>query len=206
MQDVLYELDGALYANITNRCPCDCVFCIRSKGSGVGSSSDLWLERDVTLQDVKNSLENYDLSKFREFVFCGYGEPFCALHLLIQVCKLVRSICDIPIRINTNGLSDLICGQAVSPLLLGLVDTVSISLNASNAQDYLKITRSRFGLASFDSMLDFAKDCAQYVPNVVFTVVDIIGDDEIKKCEDIAYKVGIPLRIRQFVSDSAVGH
>lgn len=47
------------------------------------------------------------------------------------------------------------------------------------------MTRNRFGLASYDAMLSFAKACQRYVPNVVMTVVDVIGEEEVaaaRKC------------------------
>ncbi len=206
MREILYELDGALYANITNKCVCSCDFCIREKGTGVGSSQNLWLNSDATEQEVKSSLIGYDLSKYKEFVFCGYGEPTCALDVLIDSCKIVRSMSDIPIRINTNGLCDLINSKPVSPQLNGLVDTVSISLNASNSEDYLNITHSVYGERSFDAALNFASECKRNVSNVVFTVVDVIGQAEIQKCKNIADAIGIPLRVRKFIQDSTAGH
>ena len=86
---------------------------------------------------------------------------------VVEVGQWLKSIHpDIPLRINTNGLSDLVFGEPTASRLAGIFDTVSISLNSSTAQKYLDVTRNRFGLASYDAMLSFAKACQRYVPNV----------------------------------------
>ena len=105
---------------------------------------------------------------------------------------------EIPIRINTNGLSDLVFGEPTARRLAKIVDTVSISLNSSDAQKYLDITRNRFGLASYQAMLDFAKDCQKYVPNVVMTVVDVIGEEEVDACRKVCDDHGLTLRVRPY--------
>ena len=79
---------------------------------------------------------------------------------------------DVKTRLNTNGLSDLVYGRDTALDFKGILDTISISLNASNAERYLELTRSQFGLKSYDALLDFAQHCKKYVPNVVLTVVD----------------------------------
>ena len=107
----------------------------------IGSAQDLWLEHDPSVEEVKAELDRYDLSQFQEVVFCGYGEPICALDRLIAVADYIHSQADISIRVNTNGLGDLIHGKKVAPLLKGHVDVVSISLNAPNAEEYNAVTR-----------------------------------------------------------------
>ena len=140
MEDILYTYHGQLYVNLTNQCPCACTFCIRSQTRAIGSAQDLWLEHDPSVEEVKAELDRYDLSQFQEVVFCGYGEPICALDRLIAVADYIHSQADISIRVNTNGLGDLIHGKKVAPLLKGHVDVVSISLNAPNAEEYNAVT------------------------------------------------------------------
>ena len=53
-------------------------------------------------------------------------------------------------------------------------------------------------ISSFDDMLDFAKKCKAYVPNVVLTVVDIIGEEKIEACQKITDEIGVTLRVRPF--------
>lgn len=83
-------------------------------------------------------------------------------------------------------------------LFKGLLNTISISLNESNAEKYLEVTRSRFGIKSYKAMLDFAVDCKNYIPNVVVTIVDIIGEDEINACKKVCEEYNLNLRIRRY--------
>ena len=113
--------------------------------------------------------------------------------------KYVKSRSSIPIRINTNGLSDLINGRETAPELEGLIDTVSVSLNATNAEDYLKLCRPKFGIASYEAMLAFTRSCVPYVPNVVMTVVDVVTSrEEQERARKIAESLGAKLRVRAY--------
>ena len=150
MADILYRMGEKLYVNLTNACPCRCTFCIRQNGDGVGSADSLWFERDPSLNEVLDAFGEIRLEEYEELIFCGYGEPTCALENLLAVCRYVRRISTIPIRLNTNGLADLIWKKETAPLLKGLVDTVSISLNAPDAQKYAAVVRPSFGEQAFD--------------------------------------------------------
>ncbi len=200
---ILYTIgDDSLYVNATNKCPCKCVFCIRNNGDTVGDSDNMWFEKDPTYEEIIAAFLSRDLSQYKEVVFCGYGEPLCALDTVLSVCDYLKENTNLPIRINTNGLSDLIHKKRTAPLLKGRVDCVSISLNAPNAKDYQAVTRSAFGEASFDAMLAFAKDAKQFVPKVMFTVVDVIGEAQIAASKEVAASVGIPLRVRAYVENN----
>ena len=199
MMTITYPVNKGLYINMTNRCPCACTFCLRHNGDGVYGSDSLWLDREPTVQEVCDSLDTWDLTQFQEVVFCGYGEPTERLEDLLQVCKYIKAEKNIPIRINTNGMADLIWGQPTAHKLAGLVDAVSISLNTPNKEDYLKVVRPKFGVESFDAMLRFAKDCTAYVPNVMMTVVDVVtSPQEQEQCREICEKIGAKLRVRPF--------
>jgi len=192
-----YILGNNIYVNLTNRCPCACEFCIRNDGDTVGNSESLWLEHEPSAEDVIAELQSYDFSQYGEVVFCGYGEPTCALDVLLQVATWLKSQ-NIKTRLNTNGLSDLVHGRPTSSLFRNLIDTVSISLNASTAEKYDKLCHPQFGLESYYALLKFAKDCMQCVENVTLTIVDVVGEDEINACKAIAKENGIPLRVRKF--------
>lgn len=197
-----YEIDGSLYLNITNKCPCSCTFCIRSNGDGAYGSEPLWLEHQPTFEEIKADLEKRRLGEYKQIVFCGYGEPTCELELLKQTAEYIKSVCSVPIRINTNGLSDLINGRETAAELSGLIDCVSISLNASTKEVYDKVTRPSFkDKDCFAAMLKFAGDVKKYVPQVMFTVVDVIGEEEIERSRKIAESVGVRLRVRELITD-----
>ena len=159
----------------------------------------LWLEEEPTVEDVIKEFQKYDLDDFHEVVFCGFGEPLERVEDVIQIAGILKHFRrDLPIRVNTNGLACLIHQRDVTPEFKGRIDTVSISLNAPDAKEYAALTRSRFGIESFQAMLDFAKSCLEYVPFVVMSVVDIIGEEKIKKCQAICDDLGVTLRVRPF--------
>lgn len=143
--------------------------------------------------------QKYDLDDFSEVVFCGFGEPLERVDEVIQIAGLLKLYRrDLPIRINTNGLANLIHQRDVTPQFKGRIDIVSISLNAPDEKEYYELTRSRFGIESFQAMLDFAKKCKAYVPHVILSVVDIIGEDKIKRCQKICDDLNVTLRVRPF--------
>ena len=199
---ITYPVKHGIYVNMTNRCPCACTFCLRQNAPGVYGSDPLWLEREPTVQEVCDSIDSWDLSKYEEIVFCGYGEPTERLPDLLEVARYIKGKYSIPLRINTNGLSDLIWQKETAPMLAGLIDTVSVSLNAMDAEEYLCLTRSKFGIKSFDAMLHFTKECTRYVPNVVMTVVGepVTTPDEQETCRKICASVGATLRVRPYES------
>lgn len=198
---ITYPVKNGIYVNMTNRCPCACTFCLRQNGPGVYGSDSLWLEREPTVQEVCDSLAQWSLNEKDEVVFCGYGEPTERLEDLLEVAAWIKANYQVPIRINTNGLSDLIWGKNTAPMLAGKIDAVSISLNANNAEDYLKLTRSKFGIGSYDAMLTFAKNCTAYVPKVMMTVVDQVTTPEAQaESKRICDSLGVTLRVRPFES------
>ena len=194
---ISYELWGKLYLNITNKCPCACTFCLRQNDDGAYGSDPLWLEHQPTYDEVIENLKTRDLSSYKEIIFCGYGEPTSELDILLKTAKYIRENCDTPIRLNTNGLANLIHERKTEADFKGLLDTVSISLNASDSEAYMAITRPKWkDKDCFAEMLGFAEAMKKYVPNVILTVVDVIGEEEIAKSQKIADSIGVTLRVR----------
>ena len=195
-----YRVGDGLYVNLTNRCPCACTFCIRQNGDGVYGSDSLWLEREPTADEVCDSIEA-NLGDCRELVFCGYGEPTERLDTLLEVAaRFKKTHPAIPVRVNTNGLSDLIAGEPTAHRFKGLVDAVSISLNAPTAEEYVELCRPKFGAAAYPALLKFAEEVKGFVKDVVLTVVgteDLTSEKE-EACRRIAAEHGIPLRVRRF--------
>ena len=199
MMTITYPVKKGLYINMTNRCPCSCTFCLRQHGDSVYGSDPLWLEREPSVKEVTDSIDSWNLNNFDEIVFCGYGEPTERLDDLLLVAKHIKDNYNIKIRINTNGLSDLIHNKRTAPMLKGLIDTVSISLNATNAEDYNKVVRPKFGIISYEAMKSFTKDCTNYVPNVIMTVVDVVtSKEEQNLAKEICDSLGATLRIRPY--------
>lgn len=194
---IFYEVHDNIYVNLTNKCPCACTFCLRQTRDHMENSHVLWLEHAPSFEEVQEAMKAVDFSKYKEVVFCGFGEPTEALDVLESTAKLIKEKYNMPIRINTNGLGNLVNGRDIVPELKGLVDTVSISLNTPNADEYHKLVRSKFGEKSFDAMIDFAEECTKYIPNVVMTTVETtITHEEEKQCQEICSRVGAKYRIR----------
>ncbi len=195
---ILYDVGGKLYINLTNKCPCNCTFCIRHNGDGAYGSDSLWLEHEPSLDEVKAAFAKVDMSKYKEVVFCGYGEPMERVNEVIAVGEFVKAnYGDVTVRLNTNGLGDKIHGVPTAKLLQGAVDIVSISLNSYCKEKYNEVTRPKWDDA-FDAMLSFAADCKSYLPQVVFTVVDVIPPEDISRAKALAMSIGIPLRVREY--------
>ena len=128
---IAYAVGKNLYLNITNRCPCACTFCIRTMCDGAYGSDPLWLDHEPSMEEIRAALDKEDLSHYQEVVFCGFGEPTERLETLCETAKLLKARGVKTIRINTNGLSDLIHGRKTAADLKGLVDiVVTLALRA----------------------------------------------------------------------------
>lgn len=200
MENILYTYGNKIYLNITNACPCDCEFCVRHNKNGLGDMGSLWLDHEPSFDEIKTAVDSFDFTGYDGVVFCGFGEPTCALDKLLKTAKYIKDTKNVSIRLNTNGLSDLINRIDDSAKRMeGLIDSVSVSLNASDAEKYVSVVHPSFGLRSFDAMIKFTKDCKNYIPAVKMTVVDTIGEDEIEKCRKLCADNGIELRVRTYI-------
>ena len=199
---ILYEVHDNLYVNLTNRCPCACTFCLRQTMDEMNHSGSLWLKREPAVEEVEQEFEKFAengmlSAKYREVVFCGFGEPTERLEDLLEIAGFVKEKYQMPVRVNTNGLSDLIHGKSTAPMFEGYVDVISISLNTPDKEEYYKLTRSKFGEDSFDALLKFAEEVRHYVPKVVLTTVETtITEEEQVRCREICDRIGVTYRIR----------
>lgn len=197
MSDIIYTYKNNVYANITNKCDCSCTFCIRSQTDAIGEASNLWHEKDPSYEEIIEAIDNFDFDGYDEFIFCGYGEPTCSLDNLIAVGTYVKEKYKMPIRLNTNGLCNLYHKRNIIPELAKVIDSVSISLNAANEEAYNKVTRPSFENA-YPALLDFAEECKNTIANTQLSIVDVLPEEDIKKCQEIADSRGVYLKIRHF--------
>ncbi len=194
---ILYEVHGNLYVNLTNRCPCACTFCLRQTRDHMENSDVLWLEREPSAAEAIAAFDQVDMDNYKEVVFCGFGEPMMRLPEMLEVAAFVKRKFGKPTRVNTNGLADLIYGEPTAYRLRGLIDTVSISLNTPNKERYYELTRSKFGIGSFDALLAYAKACKEEGCHVVMTTVDTtLTKEEEDQCRKICEELGVTYRIR----------
>lgn len=200
MDIITYDYFGSLYINMTNRCDCHCVFCIRDQDAS--ALGELWLEKEPTREQVLEEILSQDFSQYAEIVFCGYGEPTCRADDMFWICDQLRAAGreDLPpIRLNTNGHGSLINHRDIAPEMQGRLDAVSVSLNGSNEEEYLRLTRPGAGGKAWQAMLDFVRQAAKYVPRVMVSIVDYDkSPQEIEACRQLAESLGATFRVRPF--------
>ena len=185
---IVYPVHEGLYINLTNRCPCACTFCIRQSADGVHGSDPLWLDHEPSVAEVKTALQAEDMSKYKEVVFCGYGEPTERLDALLEIASFIKENYHLPVRINTNGLGNLIHQKDITPLFAGKIDALSISLNTSNPEIYERTVRPKFGKKAYPALLEFARNAVRTVPKVMMsTVATTISKED----EEIMKRAGI---------------
>lgn len=192
---IAYTLGDSLYLNITNRCSNACSFCIRNTADGVGGHY-LWLSSEPSAEEIIQAIG--DPSGYKEVVFCGFGEPLMRVDAVRDVAAYIKSRWpNMPIRVNTNGHANLIHGRNVVPELKGLIDVMSISLNAESAGKYVAMCRPRFGAEAYQAVLDFARECKGVIPKVVLSVVDV-PEVDVESCRRIAEELGVEFRVRHY--------
>lgn len=195
MASIVYRFESGLYINLTNRCTNHCSFCIRIEHDTVGNSESLWLDREPTVDEVWNAILAEEQT-YKEIVFCGYGEPLTRLDEVMELCRRIHGTLSVPVRINTNGQADLLHHKKVAPLLAGLADVVSVSLNAPTKERYNEICRPADPNA-LDALIRFAEDCRDAGIETHFSVVDEpLSRAEIDACLAIGERTSIPVRVR----------
>lgn len=190
---IAYPIRDSLYLNITNRCSNDCVFCVRNHTDFV-KGHNLRLDHEPTYDEVIESINHLD--RYREVVFCGYGEPTIRLDLLKEVARYLKDR-GAEVRLNTNGQGNIIRRRNIVPELVGLVDTASISLNAEDGGKYETLCRPRFGEKAFGQVIAFARECQRLLPRTVLTALNM-PEIDLKKCEKIAKELEMEFRIRHY--------
>ena len=188
---IAYVIRNSLYLNITNRCTNSCTFCAKFRDFTV-KGHQLCLEREPSIEEVMNAIG--DPSTYNEVVFCGYGEPLLRLELVKAVASFLKQK-SITVRINTDGQANLIHGRNILPELAGLVDSISVSLNAPDAATYQRICRSEFGEQGYSALKDFLLEAKKYIPSVTATAVTLPGID-IEACRQVAEKLHVEFRER----------
>lgn len=196
---ISYEVGNNLYLNLTNQCPCACTFCIRNHADGAYGSDPLWLDHEPSAEEIFTDLNKRDMAKYSEVVFCGYGEPTCRLDAIIAVANELKSRPNCPVlRINTNGLGDLINDRSIAEELCSVIDIISVSLNAGTKDEYMKVTRPKFENA-WEAMQKFTADCVKTGNSeVVMSVVDVIPSEQIEASRILAESLGAKLRVREY--------
>jgi TatD DNase family protein len=156
---------------------------------------ELQLDHDPSVEEVKRAIG--DPTRYAEIVFCGYGEPLLRLDLIKEISRWLKDR-GVKVRINSDGQANLVHGRNILPELEGLVDAISISLNAPSQEDYQRLCQSKYGAEkSYQAVKDFIAQAGQYIPEVIATAVTYPGID-IVACEKVAAELGVPFRAREY--------
>ena len=190
---IAYQIRESLYLNITNRCTNNCNFCIRTQTQFI-KGHNLMLEKEPSVADIIKAVG--DAKRYREIVFCGYGEPTIRLDVVKAVAKDLKSK-GAKIRMVTNGHGDLINSRPIAAELAGLIDRVSVSLNAEEDNKYNEICKPKFGPRSYKHVLEFIKACVDCGIDTEVTCLNL-PEVDVKKCETIAGSLGARFRLRLY--------
>jgi TatD DNase family protein len=191
---IAYPIRNSLYLNITNRCTLYCTFCTKFKDYSV-KGHYLKLAHEPSLDEIFNAMGDY--KDFNEVVFCGYGEPLLRLDLVKDVAKILKKE-GIRVRINTDGLANLVFNRDITAELKGLVDSISVSLNAPDSETYEKHCKSKFGKDAYRAVKEFIIKAKAHVPDVTATVVALPGLD-VEACRSVVEKeLGVTFRVREY--------
>lgn len=190
---IAYQIRNSLYLNITNRCTNSCVFCAKFDDFVV-KGHELKLDHEPDIAELKKAIGTQQ--DYSEIVFCGYGEPLLRLDLILELATWLKQR-QVRIRINTDGLANLVYARNILPELAGKIDALSVSLNAADADQYQQLCRSKFPEHGYQAVKDFLKLALQYIPEVTATAVSYPGVD-INSCQRVAEELGVEFRAREY--------
>ncbi len=189
-----YKNGHSLYLIITNRCSNTCIFCPKFNQYKL-YGQDLLLEKEPSFEEVMAAVAVVEPTGIDEIVFCGFGESLLRLELVVRIAQELKRRYSYPIRINTDGQANLVHDRDIVPELAGLVDTISVSLNASDPATYIKLCDTPFGDKGFFGVCDFIRLAKQQIPNVIASVVDYPGVD-LDACRALVLSLGVSFRVR----------
>lgn len=192
MAQIAYKIRNSLYLNITDRCTLVCQFCPKTQGILKVHEFDLTLDQRPEVDEIIGSIG--DPGAYAEIVFCGYGEPTLRLKVLKQVARWIKDHGG-RVRINTDGLANLVNKRNVLPELEGLVDAVSVSLNAQDESVYNRHCRPALP-GSYQAMLDFLEQAPAWIPHVTATAIEGLEGVDMDACEKLAHERGAEFRRR----------
>ena len=196
-ENFTYEIGGNLYINLTSKCTNACTFCVRNEKADYFGHK-LWLSREPSAEEVLARIPA-DIARYKEYVFCGFGEPTLRLETMLEVAAALKARGAVT-RLNTNWQANIFWKRDVSGELAGRIDKINVSLNEATAKDYAALCRPAFGEAAFEGLQDFARRCAAQGIETWFSVVDIIGEEKIAACREIAKRCGVTLKVRPYIA------
>jgi TatD DNase family protein len=192
--EIAYPIRNSLYLNVTGRCSNRCTFCTR-ESAPIVKGHDLTLEREPSVDEILAAAG--DVGGYDEVVFCGFGEPLLRWDAVREVARRLKAR-GARVRINTNGQSRLFLGRDILPEMAGVIDALSVSLNAPDAARYARICRPDAGEPAYEAVKEFIRAARAFVPHVTASVVALPGVD-VEACRRIAeQELGASFRVRPY--------
>ncbi len=191
-QQISYQIGNNLYLSITDRCTLECTFCPKTHGTMTVKGFDLTFDHRPTAEEIINTID--DPKKYREVIFCGFGEPTLRLNVLLEVARNIKARGG-RVRVNTDGLANLVHKNTTLPDLGSCVDALSVSLNAQNQEVYDFHCQPNLP-GSYEAMLKFLKDAPAYIDDVTATAIEGLEGVDIPACQKIALDLGVKFRRR----------
>lgn len=192
-QQISYRIGNRLYLSITDRCTLECAFCPKTQGCRQVHEYDLTLDHRPEVAEIIAAIA--DPAAYEEVVFCGYGEPTLRLKVLLAVARHVKGHGG-RVRVNTDGLANLVHHDDVLPTLGEWVDALSVSLNAQDEAIYERHCHPRLP-GAYQAMLDFLARAPHCIPDVTATAIDGLPGVDIAACERLARERGVRFRRRE---------
>lgn len=185
-----YSFDGRRFIRATDRCSLACTFCPKARGQA-GTDA---LGAEPSVEEMVAAAG--DPRAYRTIVFTGPGEPTVRLYDVLEAARRIRYQGGV-IRIDTNGLANLVHGRDVTPDLEGIVDALSVSLNAQDAETYDFYCRPQQP-DSYTAVLDFIERASLYVPDIALTAVDGLPKVDMEACRRLSNRIGARFLPRQW--------
>jgi len=192
-QIIAYPIRDSLYLSITDRCTLECAFCPKTQGHTAVQGYDLKMEHRPETMEVIAAIG--DPARYREVVFCGYGEPTLRLKVLLEVTQWIKAHGG-RVRVNTDGLGNLVHKRDILPELAAAgVDALSVSLNAQDAAVYDQHCQPALS-GSFEAVKAFLREAPRHIPEVTASAIDGLPGVDIKACQKLAAELGVKFRRR----------
>ena len=188
-----YTLRNTRYLNVTNRCTLRCAFCPKFNGQWDVQGHALRLSEEPNAAALIAAVDSS--TRYDEVVFCGLGEPTLRLYTVLAAGKELRHRGHY-VRLNTDGLANLVYGRDVTPDFEDCLDSISISLNAQDEETYNRHCRPPMS-GAWPAVLEFTKRVREFVPRVTLTAIDGLEGVDIKACLVIAEHLGVGFRRRE---------
>ena len=194
---LVYIIDESLYLNISNRCTLECTFCPKTQGCHKVHEYDLTIDKQPQSAEVIEQIEllGDQLKSFKEVVFCGFGEPTLRLKQLKEVASYLKSQHQ-KVRLNTDGLGNLVHKRNILPELAPLIDAISISLNSNDERSYIEHCQPKLNSA-YKAVLDFIRLAPHYIKDVRITAINGLDNVNINNCQQIAHSAGATFLARE---------